>query len=202
MNTIQVTHQEAALNPRRCTNQFSFTKGRCPSQATIIMSELLGESRDLKKNLYACTLDIEKAFDCVPHNHQMRKLWLAGLPASWWELKLDAYNKMTTRVSWKGRLGEEFLNHQGNRQGGKGSAGDFKEYTIEQIETMKERCLGTSIGPVYTGTLAAADDIIMTSHSELEMRVQIATITHLNNKDKLKIHPTKTSVNISQHFSP
>lgn len=61
---------------------------------------------------------------------------------------------------------------------------------------MKDRGLGSYIGAIYTGTLAAADDIILTAETEQEMMVQIGVIAELNNKDRLRIHPQKTSVNL------
>ncbi len=113
------------------------------------MSELLAESRELKKTLVTASLDIEKAFDRVSHPHQLKKLFTAGLPSTWWQLKSDAYDNMITRVTWNGELGVPYINGQGNRQGGKCSASDFKEYTIEQLEYMKDKSLGTSIGPIH-----------------------------------------------------
>ena len=45
-------------------------------------------------------------------------------------MKKDSYANMKTKVTWKGELGGEFRNIQGNRQGGNGSAWDFKQYTF------------------------------------------------------------------------
>ena len=67
------------------------------------MSDLLKPKLRNNQPLIACSLDIEKAFDCIPHNHQLRKLWLAGLPG--YE---DGYRGMTT--TWEGELGEVFAN--------------------------------------------------------------------------------------------
>ena len=60
---------------------------------------------------------------------------------------------------------------------------------------MRERGLGSHIY-VYTGTLASADDIILTSETKLQMMVQVGVFADLNNRDRLKIHPQKTSVNL------
>ena len=90
LDSIQIKHQEVAINPKR-SNEFSFTKGRSPIQATIILSELVSEAKDKKTTLIATSCDIEKAFDKISHPHQLRKLYLAGLPCSWWQLKQDSY---------------------------------------------------------------------------------------------------------------
>ena len=97
VDTIQVNHQEASITHKQ-HNQFSFTKKRTPAQASIILTELMGEAKDSKKTLIATTLDIEKAFDNMSHTHQLRKLYLAGLTGRWWTIKQDSYQNMSTKV--------------------------------------------------------------------------------------------------------
>ena len=202
MDTIQLRHQEAAIPPAKCDTQFSFTKGRSPVQATIVMSELLAEAKDEKKTLVVTSLDIMKAFDVISHAHLLRKLYMAGLPGTWWLLKENSYANMTSKVTWKGKAGNNFTNLQGNRQGGKGSPSDFKEYTYSHIEEMKEHSHGTHIGTIYTGTLACADDIVMTTTTPQEMTSQLGLMVHLNNRDRLSIHPQKTTVNLFNFPKP
>ena len=196
LDTIQLHHQEAAIPPNKRDTQFSFTKGRSATQATIILSELLAEAKDEKKPLLVASLDIEKAFDVISHPHLLRKLFLAGLPGRWWQLKEDMYTGMSSKVVWENEIGRSYPNKQGNRQGARGSPGDFKEYTDDHINTLKEKDLGTHIGPIYTGTLACADDVVLTTHSILQMKILLGLMAELNNRDRLKIHPLKTSISI------
>ena len=158
------------------------------------MSEVLAEAKDNKKTLLVGSLDIEKAFDVISHPILLRKLYLAGLSGPWWTLKQDMYTDMTTKVKWKGELGKEYVNHQGNRQGGKGGPGDFKEYTHDHLRTLKSFNMGTNIGSIYTGVLACADDILLTAESQLEMTMQMQMMAILNNRDRMRIHPLKTNI--------
>ena len=73
LDSIHLDHQEAAIHPKKCDTQFSFTKGRAPTQASIIMAELMSEAKEDKKPLYFASLDIEKAFDVISHPHLLRK---------------------------------------------------------------------------------------------------------------------------------
>ena len=198
LDLIQLSHHNAVIPQDKCDLQFSFTEGRSPTQATIVLSELLAEAKDEKKCLIVITLDIQKAFDMISHPHLLRKLYLAGLTGRWWVLKENSYSKMTSRVTWQGQLGKKFMVYQGNRQGGNGSPGDFKEYTFEHLDTMADLDLGTNIGSTYTGTLACADDVLMTAWDQHVASDQLGMITFLNNRDRLPIHPQKTQISIFQ----
>ena len=63
--------------------QSSFTKGRSASHATVILFETLAEAKDSNRTLLMASLDIQKAFVVISHNHLLRKLYLAGLPSIW-----------------------------------------------------------------------------------------------------------------------
>ena len=57
---ILTLHHETAA-PDTHDMQFSFTKGRAPSHATFLMTELIAEAQDTKKPLYILNMDIQKA---------------------------------------------------------------------------------------------------------------------------------------------
>ena len=198
LDLIMLAHQTAAIPDDKCDRQFSFTKGRSPNQATIILSELLAEAKEAKKPLLVATLDIQKAFDVISHPHLLRKLYEGGLPGRWWLLKENSYSNMSSRVIWQNQLGQKFPVYQGNKQGANGSPGDFKEYTDEHHETMAELGLGCHIGSIYVGTLACADDVLLSAWSEMGLAEQLTMMSFFANKDRLTIHPQKTGISVFQ----
>jgi hypothetical protein len=194
LDIIHANHQRAAIPHDKCPLQFSFTQERSPTQASVLLSEILAEAKDGKKILLVASVDIMKAFDIISHAHLLRKLYLAGLPGRWWIMKENSCTNMTSRVVWDGQLGEKFTVTQGNGQGRTASPDDFKEYINEHIDTMKSAGHGTHIGSIFTGMIACADDTLLTSWSMKDMLIQMGLSNHLNNEDRLQINSQKTSI--------
>ena len=196
VDSIQLQHQKAAVSETLVDHQFGFTELRSPSHATLLLSEIIAESKESNQPLYICTLDIQKAFDVICHDSLLRKLFDEGLPSRWWQLKKDAYKGMTTKVIWDGEIGEPYKNEQGNRQGGRCSTSDFKVYIVDGIRLLIDSAQGIHIGRTYVGVLACADDLILASNSLDELQHQISLINIYANKQRLVIHPEKSSVSI------
>ena len=72
LDIIQKNHQDAAIPADKLDLQFSFTRDRSPSHATVLMSEMLAEAKDSKRPLLIASLDIQKAFDVISHPHLLR----------------------------------------------------------------------------------------------------------------------------------
>ena len=196
IDSMSISHQKAAISEHSTDLQFGFTESRSPSHATILLSELMIEAKEQKKPIYICTLDVQKAFDVVSHDSLLRKLHLEGLPPRWWQLKYNSYQDMSTRIIWKGEIGESYLNLQGNRQGGKGSASDFKTYIINIIRLLARSLYGIHIGATYLGVLACADDLILAATSMDDLYCQIALVNMYANQERFVIHPQKSSIAI------
>ena len=199
LDIIHSSHQRAAIPEDKLDIQFGFTAGRSPSHATFLLNEAIADAKDSKKPLFVATLDLQKAFDVVPHDILLNKLFNHGLPGVWWLLKKEAYSGRTTRVVWCGSKGESYPNHQGIIQGGTGSGSDFKESTYDALLTATESNCGTKIGNTKLGTLACADDVVFIAPSEFELQQQIQMFNYFTNKDRFKIHPQKSYVSV---FNP
>lgn len=199
LDIIRTTHQKVAIPEDRLDVQFGFTEDRAPAHATLLLNEAIAEARDTKSPLYIASLDIQKAFDVVPHTLLLRKLFHDGLPGSWWLLKKNSYEGMSTKVIWHNTKGEAYDVLQGIIQGGHGSTSDFKESIHDSIDTIVEAEIGFHIGSTFVGALACADDVVLIASSETEMQKQIMLFNYFTNRERFKIHPTKTTVSI---FNP
>ena len=64
--------------------QAGFRKGRRIRDQTANICWITEKAREFQKNIYFCSIDYTKAFDCADHN-ELWKLWeyQTTLPASW-----------------------------------------------------------------------------------------------------------------------
>ena len=67
--------------------------------------------------VYACTMDMTKAFDLVKHSVLFRKLLHNGLPAIFVRLLFVMYKMQTAKVFWNGSRSDEFPLTNGVKQG-------------------------------------------------------------------------------------
>ena len=76
--------------------------------------------------MYAAFLDVNAAFDVVPHDSLMRHLFHTGVDGKTWSLIHSLHEGAESVVKWQGNLSEPFKMYQGVRQGGILSTDLFK----------------------------------------------------------------------------
>ena len=186
-----------AIPEDRLDAQFGFTSGRAPVHATLILNEAIAEAKDKKQPLYIANLDIQKEFYVVPHKLLLRELYHGGLPGIWWMLKKERYDGMSMQVIRCGNKGDPFDLPQGIIQGGIGGTSHFKVALHDSIEPVIGSDIGFHIGSTYIEALA--DDVVLIATSKLEHQQQLMLFNYFTNRERFKIHPTKTCVSI---FNP
>ena len=70
---------EDLLTVKQNKLQRGFTKGVSPTNAALILTEAIAESKDTKRPIYATFVDATKAFDVVWHSSMLVKLFNYGL---------------------------------------------------------------------------------------------------------------------------
>ena len=60
--------------------QAGFRKGRGTRDQIANICWIMGKAREFQKNMYFCSIDFAKAFDCVDHNKLWRILKEMGIP--------------------------------------------------------------------------------------------------------------------------
>ena len=60
--------------------QFEFTKGRGTRDQIANICWIIGKVREFQRNIYFCSIDYAKAFDCVDHNKLCKILNQIGIP--------------------------------------------------------------------------------------------------------------------------
>jgi len=72
------------IRPKLSKTQFGFTKGKsCLAQLPTIFSTI-NQAADSKKSVDVMYFDFEKAFDSVPHEQLLFKLWQVGIIGPLW----------------------------------------------------------------------------------------------------------------------
>ena len=59
--------------------QFGFSKGCSPIYAALLLTEVIAEARDKKKELIVMLMDTSKAFDVVSHTGMLNAMYTQGV---------------------------------------------------------------------------------------------------------------------------
>ncbi|MCG7868271.1 MAG: reverse transcriptase family protein, partial [Candidatus Thiodiazotropha taylori] len=79
--TVRPTVEQHQNNLQR-----GFTPNSSPMNCSLILEEVIRETKDLRKPLYIAFLDVKAAFDVVSHASLLRKLFHIGIDGQEWSL--------------------------------------------------------------------------------------------------------------------
>ena len=85
---------------------------------TWAVLETIGYFMRNGSDVYACTMDMTKAFNLLKHSLLFKKLMVSGLPVIFIRLLLHIYMMQTANVKWNGEYSSFFNLCNGVRQGG------------------------------------------------------------------------------------
>jgi hypothetical protein len=128
LESIIMGHSEPKLKHAQNALQRGYTEETAPLNAGIIATEAICEAKDNGVAMGFITLDAEKAFDVLGHEHSMCKLYHDGLMDDLWNFIRILQTESITKTKWRGKLGDIFFNRQGIRQGAKLSPSLYKRY--------------------------------------------------------------------------
>ena len=80
--------------------QRGFTKNTSPSNAALLLTEAIAESKHTKRPLFVTLLDVKTAFDVVWHDSLLRKLHGDGINPPEWLLIKDSFQNSKCEVEW------------------------------------------------------------------------------------------------------
>jgi REP element-mobilizing transposase RayT len=87
-------------------------------------------------------LDAEKAFDVVDHIHLFWKINHQDITGSTWLLIKELHRKKITQVKSGGEISKPYVNYQGVKQGEILSAGFYKAYINDILNTFERSDMG------------------------------------------------------------
>jgi hypothetical protein len=98
-------------------SQYGFVDGRSTKMAVCTTQDVITYCNSRGSPVYACGLDVEKAFDGVPHCVLLAKS-INVIDDHWWRLLHSWYKNTTAAVKYMGKQSQPFELKTGTRQGG------------------------------------------------------------------------------------
>jgi hypothetical protein len=108
---------QAAMDSRLHEAQMGFRPGRSCSDALFTINQLTNWSREFQQPLFACFVDLKKAYDCVNRDALWYVLGRQGVPAKLVELLRDLHTGSSATIKAFGGESRPFEIRGGVRQG-------------------------------------------------------------------------------------
>lgn len=151
-------------------NQFGFRSQLSTESAILCMKHAVKYYTRRGTPVYACFLDLSKAFDLVCYDILWRKLQELGLPFELINILKYWYSNQSNNVRWAGTLSDPYKMECGVRQGGLSSPRLFNLYINALIAELSSRHVGCHIDDVCVNNLSYADDMVLLSASVCGIR--------------------------------
>ena len=181
--------------------QHGFRNGYSTSTACFVLKETILDYTKSNSNVYACFIDISKAFDTVNHRILLDKLKEYGIPAIYLNVIKYWYCNQLVNVRYGMSLSEEWRICNGVRQGGVLSGLFFSIYIDSLLTKVSKSKLGCKLGIEMANIIAYADDIVLLAPSRTALQILI-DIAHLEAcRLDLKFNTEKSKCMIFRSFN-
>ena len=146
-------------------HQFGFKKNNSTSLSCAVLKRVIDYYCMNGSYVFACFLDISKAFDRVNHRSLFSKLRDLKLPSNMVKLLVYWYANQSVNVRWKHIVTGEFLMKNGTRQGSVLSPYLFCVYMRCISHKLSSSGIGCHIGGISVCVLLYADDLVILASS-------------------------------------
>ena len=156
--------------------QHGFRIDHSTAYACLVLKESVQNYVNSNSDVYACFVDISKAFDSVNHDFLINKLSNYGVPPIYVSLVEFWYNNQFVNVRYKSNLSAEWKINNGVRQSGILSSLLFSIYIDSLLEKISGLKVGCRLGILSSNIIAYADDIVLLAPSvgSLLMLIDVA----------------------------
>ena len=155
--------------------QFSYQAKVSTSMCTWLVVETIEYFLRNKSEVFACTMDMSKAFDRVKHSTLFNKLRIGGLPPIIIRFLMSAYKMQMAHVRWNGEISSSFKISNGVKQGAVLSAILYCVYMNDLFTLLKKKKYGCWINGEYYGIIGYADDLFLLSPSPSALQEMLQT---------------------------
>ncbi len=145
------------------------------------------------QKVYACAIDLKKAFDWLNRTKLFKELQKEIAPR-WWNLIYQYYNQSKAVVEIANKKSKFIKIETGVKQGGPMSPALFNRYVYPMIEQLISSGLTCKINNLTTGILMFADDILITTTSKAKMEQALDIVAQYCKKYDLHINTTKSQL--------
>ena len=153
----------------RAPVQCGFRPGHGTLDALFTMQHLITKHRFIKKVLYVCYVDFEKAFDLVRREEVIARARQLGMTGSFLKALEKWLVNSSLSVCVNGQQGAAFPTHRGTKQGGRLSPLLFGLFVEQLHELLKQQVdgAGPMVGNMRVPDILYADDVkLLTNRQE------------------------------------
>ena len=152
-------------------------------------------AKENHSKLYACFLDVQKAFDKIWHNGLFLKIYERGIRSNLLRIIINLHSNMTSRVIYKGHSSSWFRILQGSRQGGVVSPFMYLCYIDDLIRELCKCMDGFNmLFGLILYALTVADDMLLLSLSKAGLDKLLVICYQYSCKWRYDYVPIKCSV--------
>ena len=145
--------------------QFGFRPQLSTDMAIFSLKQVVSYYRDRGTTVYACFLDLTRAFDTLNHKLLLAKMRRTDVHPEIVNLLEFWHRNQTNSVKWGGMYSGEYRLSCGVRQGGLTSPDLFNVYVNDLIEELSCTPVGLRLDNRYVNNLSYADDMVLLSPS-------------------------------------
>jgi hypothetical protein len=153
--------------------QFGFKKSHSTAHCSHIVKEVINYYVENGSEVFACAIDMQKAFDRVDLTKLFSKLLLTGLSVFIVRILFVLYSNLCLNVFWNGAQSAMFHTLNGVKQGGILSPYLFNVFINDLLLSLQHLHVGCYVGHVFVGCVAYADDVILLAPSLRALRVML-----------------------------
>ena len=189
--------QFAKENKILSEKQLGFVGGNRTSDAHIIINNLIQKycHKDGLK-IFSCFVDFSKAFDTIPRDILLTKLFNYGIRGQFFNIIRDIYKNDKSCVKIGNQCTETFNINQGVRQGCVLSPLLFNIFIADLVEKLDLLNGKVKMNNTEISSILWADDIVLLSENENGLREMLKVLEEYSSENKLEINNDKTKIMI------
>lgn len=155
------------------------------------LHSLLKHARRNKNSIYACLIDVSKAFDSVSHESITRALKRNGAPSAFIDLVIDQYTNASTLITYEDAKSQKINILCGVKQGDPLSSILFNLVIDELFDVLKDDHGYSIQGIGQTNARCFADDLCLVSSTRIGMGELLKKTSSFLEARGLAVNPAK-----------
>ena len=188
---------ESLFLKTQSSDQLGFTRHLSYLMAAVERGECQRYALDTNQTCFGVSFDIKAAFPSVDRDIQVRELHASGESGDLLQYSRNTYDNTVSHVKLGDKLGRQFREYKGNRQGHKRAAGHFKSYIDPCLKAASSSQLGFWIGPICVSCVCVADDTYVLSGNPRNLQGLVNIVAHYGARYRVLFGADKTKVTIS-----
>ena len=165
--------------------QFGFQQKTSTTMCTWLAVETIKYFMRNGSDVFACVMDMSKAFDRVKHGKLFSKLVKKGVPPIYIRLLLKMYEKQQANVLWNGILSNTFPVRNGVKQEAVLSPILYCIYIDDLFHLLRKRRTGCWVNDAFIGIVGYADDLLLLSPTLDGLQQMVKTCEEYGNTHNL-----------------